>query len=149
MKTVEIRRQEAGEDYVAGKLFIAGCYFCDTLEDRCRDLNHNGRFDNGERKVYGETAIPCGIYDVTFETTTLGIGKRAKGGLIPLVHDVPDFTGIRIHQGNTPKDTSGCILLGVKSGYGKIINSTDTCLRFYDAVGYEPFKLVISDDFEL
>ncbi len=149
MYTVRIKRDEATSKYTAGKLFVAGLYFCDTLEDPCRDLNHNGRFDGGETKVPGDTCIPQGTFRVTFETTTLAIGKQAVGGKIPLVHDVPDFTSIRIHSGNTPADTRGCVLLGRRDAPGHIADSLKTTLAFYEKVNYEPFLLIIEDNFEL
>ena len=52
--------------YTIGKLFINGVYFCDTIEDRNRDLNHDGDLnDDGEGKVYSETCIPFGKSEPT------------------------------------------------------------------------------------
>ena len=73
-----------------------------------RDINHNGTFDNGEAKVYGETAIPCGRYYVTFHKTSLDIGSKARDGVIPYVHDVPFFKHIRIHPGDNVALFFGC-----------------------------------------
>lgn len=50
--------------YTIGKLYIDDVYFCDTIEDTVRDLNKNGKFDNGEKKVHSKTAIPYGIYEI-------------------------------------------------------------------------------------
>jgi len=53
------------ETYTIGKLYIDGVYFCDTLEDKVRDINKDGDLlDKGEEKVYGETAIPSGTYQI-------------------------------------------------------------------------------------
>ena len=97
--------------YTIGRLFVDGKYFCDTLEDRCRDLDR-------EEKVMHETAIPAGTYEVV-----VNVSARFKRKL-PLLLDVPYFSGIRIHRGNTDKDTSGCILVGENKQFGKVINST-------------------------
>ena len=59
-----LKRIALRDTYTIGRLYIDGVYFCDTLEDKVRDLNKNGKFDNGENKVYSETAIPYGIYKV-------------------------------------------------------------------------------------
>lgn len=83
-----------------GKLYIDGTYQCETLEDRDRKL------ESGGKKVSGETCIPRGKYKVTIDYS-----NRFNRDL-PHLLDVPDFTGVRIHSGNTRKDTSGCILLG-------------------------------------
>ncbi len=93
--------------FTLGKLFIDGVLFCYTVEDRDRDVNNDGDLDDkGESKVYGETAIPKGEYKVI-----LSMSNRFKK-LMPEVLDVKGFEGIRIHSGNTDKDSSGCIIVG-------------------------------------
>ena len=104
--------------YTIGKMYIDGKYFCDTLEDRVRDLNKNGKFDNGEVKVAGETAIPYGRYQVV-----VTMSPKFKREL-PRLLNVPNFDGILIHRGNTDKDSAGCLLLGENKVKGKVINST-------------------------
>ena len=49
--------------YTIGKLYIDDVYFCDTIEDTVRDLNKNGKYDNGEQKIHSKTAIPYGTYE--------------------------------------------------------------------------------------
>jgi hypothetical protein len=112
-------------DYTIGHLYIDGKYFCDTLEDPVRDLNKNGVFDNGEVKIYGNTAIPYGTYKVT-----ITYSNKYKRDM-PLINDVPSFTGIRIHSGNTTEDTKGCILVGENKVVGKVINSKLTFDKLY------------------
>lgn len=104
--------------YTIGKMYIDGEYFCDTLEDRVRDINKNGKFDNGEVKVAGETAIPYGRYQVV-----VTMSPKFKREL-PRLLNVPNFEGILIHRGNTDKDSAGCLLLGENKVKGKVINST-------------------------
>ena len=88
------------------------------MEDKVRDLNKNGVFDGDEKKVYGETAIPYGTYKVI-----LSYSPKFKR-ILPELLDVPCFTGIRIHRGNTEKDTAGCLLVGENKVRGKVLNST-------------------------
>ena len=112
-----LRRIALRTDYTIGKLHINGTYVCDTLEDPVRDLNKNGRFDNGERKIPGETAIPYGTYEVV-----VNMSPKFKR-LLPRLLNVPHFEGILIHRGNTAKDSAGCILVGENKVVGKVLNS--------------------------
>jgi len=82
------------------------------LEDPVRTIGKNG-----EGKIYGETAIPAGRYKVI-----LSMSARFKR-VLPELLDVGHFTGIRIHRGNTSKDTAGCILIGENKTKGKVVNS--------------------------
>lgn len=94
-------------EYTIGRLYIDGKVFCNTLEDPVR-----------EEKIESKTAIPAGIYEVVVNHS-----PKFKRDL-PLLLDVPDFEGIRIHRGNTAKDTSGCILVGINKKKGKVLDST-------------------------
>lgn len=115
---LELERRFLGESYTIGSLSIDGKKFCDTLEDRVRDLNKNGVFDGDEKKVYGETAIPYGTYDVVVDYS-----PKFKREL-PRLQNVRHFEGILIHRGNTAEDSAGCILVGENKVKGKVINST-------------------------
>ena len=90
--------------------------FCDTLEPPRRNLLNGGKWDKS-LKVKGMTAIPEGRYLMRF-TYSPKFGKR----LFQLM-DVPLFDGIRIHSGNSVKDTQGCILVGNNTKVGRLENS--------------------------
>lgn len=105
---LKIERYASNSVSTAGKLFIGGLQVCVTLEDEHRDI-----------KVYGNTRIPAGIYK---------LGLRTEGGFhiryktdprFSMIHkgmievlNVPNFSYILFHCGNTHKHTAGCILLG-------------------------------------
>ncbi len=114
-----LKRRFLGDAYTIGTLFIDEARFSDTLEDAVRDLNKDGDLnDAGEGKVYGETAIPYGTYDVV-------VNRSPKFGRdLPRLLNVPHFEGILIHRGNTAKDSAGCILVGENKAKGKVLNST-------------------------
>jgi hypothetical protein len=115
---LELKRRFLGESYTIGSLSIDGKKFCDTLEDKVRDLNKNGVFDGDEKKVYAETAIPYGTYDIVVDYSLKF--KRE----LPRLQNVKHFEGILIHRGNTAEDSAGCILVGENKVKGKVINST-------------------------
>lgn len=113
-----LERKYLKSNYTIGKLYIDGKFFCNTLEDCVRDINKNGTFDCGEFKIKGHTAIPYGKYEVNI---TYSLKFRRD---LPLLLNVPFFEGIRIHRGNTHKDSSGCILVGENTKKGMVLNST-------------------------
>ena len=98
-----LERVKLGEDYTVGKLLVDGKFVCYTLEDKVRE-------EEGvpveQWKVMAKTAIPKGTYPVT-----ITMSNRFKTRL-PLLGNVPGFTGVRIHTGNSSRDTEGCILVG-------------------------------------
>lgn len=98
-----IRRWCVGESML-GELFEGAERICYTLEDRVRPG------DIFEVKVPGKTAIPAGRYPVL-----ITFSQRFQREL-PILLDVPNFSGIRIHAGNTAEDTQGCILVGTAIG---------------------------------
>jgi hypothetical protein len=116
---LKLQRRFSGEGYTIGSLSIDGVYFCDTLEDADRGLTQTMPVEEIRRiKVAHETAIPTGVYKVIVNLSP------AKKRLLPCLLDVPDFSGILIHRGNTKNDSSGCILVGENKVKGKVINST-------------------------
>lgn len=83
----------------SNKEFLMNRYFCDTLEPHAIDWRR-------EEKVAGKTAIPTGRYRVM-----MSYSKTYKRRM-PFLQNVPHFTGIMIHTGNSVDDTRGCILVG-------------------------------------
>ena len=86
-------------------------YFCDTLEPTWRDYAH------GAYKVKGHSAIPEGRYAVVISWS-----PKFEAWL-PILLGVPNFSGIRIHAGNTAADTAGCILVGKNKIVGQVVDS--------------------------
>lgn len=115
---LKLKRIALRDTYTIGKLYVDGQYWCDILEPPVRDLNKNGIFDNGEKKVPGNSAIPYGTYDIV-----VNISPKFKR-LLPRLLNVPHFEGVLIHRGNTVKDTAACLLPGENNAVGKVLNST-------------------------
>ena len=120
-----VERKYKKKDYTIGKMYINGEYFCDSLEDTDRGLTREMSLaEMKEVKEYGRTAIPTGRYPIAYTYSA-----RFKKHL-PLLLQVPAFEGVRIHSGNTHKDTEGCILLGENKAVGKVLNSRKTMDEF-------------------
>lgn len=119
-----LKRIAKRDTYTIGKLYINGKYACDTLEDTDRGLTQDMSLEKIKKlKVYGETAIPTGKYQVIWSYSA-----KFKRGL-PLLLNVPGYEGVRLHNGNTPAHTLGCPLLGENKVVGQVINSIATCNR--------------------
>lgn len=111
-----LRRGKSANGCTIGELLIDGQRECFTLEDVVRP--------DGV-KIPGETAIPPGSYDVEISHS-----PRFKRDL-PLLVNVANFTGVRIHTGNTAADTEGCILVGAGRGTDRISGSRDAFDRLF------------------
>lgn len=136
---INVKRIYKGAGYTVGRLFLDGTYFCDTLEDRDRGLSSDMSAEEiAKMKVAGETAIPTGTYDVTLDVVSPRFAVRKTyrfcSGRLPRLIDVPGFSGILIHAGNTAKDSSGCILVGVNSSKGVLTNSVTMFRQLYQSI---------------
>lgn len=149
---LEVRRKWFTDHSTIGELYINGVRECYTLEDRVREVPNK---PISEWKVPGKTAIPVGTYKIIIDRST-----RFRRWM-PLLLNVPGFSGVRIHCGNTDKDTEGCILLGTTHSTDLIGGSRvayDLFLRKiavldgYDSDGlgiwkiHEPCELTISNE---
>jgi hypothetical protein len=101
-----VKREPSNEVCTMGKLYIDDEYFCETLEDPVRD-----------KKIWGRTAIPAGRYRLRITQSA-----RFKAPL-PILVNVPNFVGVRIHAGNWARDTEGCILVGMERGKDRLMMS--------------------------
>lgn len=132
---LEVYRTQFGTNATNGLLFIDGVFECFTLEDEVRD-----------KKVYGETAVPFGKYNVVlrseggFHNRYLAkYGSNFHKGML-WIQDVPEFEWILIHTGNRDLDTAGCLLVGDSQqdldvdNKGFIGSSVNAYKKFYPKV---------------
>ena len=133
---LELYRFSSQNESTLGILYIVNDetnqkdFLCFTLEDQKREI-----------KVYGETRIPKGTYQIEYRKEGGYHNKYSKR--FPSIHrgmleirDVPNFTHILLHCGNTDDDTDGCLLVGnvvsqniTKDGF--LGQSTDCYKRIY------------------
>ncbi|HEX5045700.1 MAG TPA: DUF5675 family protein [Gammaproteobacteria bacterium] len=119
-------------DTTLSKIVVDGSFACFGLEDEFR-----------EKKVAKETRIPAGRYSIELQTEGTLHQKYSQRfadihrGMLHLL-DVPNFTGIMIHVGNTDKDTEGCLLVGSEAvtepGRMSVTQSVAAYRRLYQIV---------------
>lgn len=122
---ISIVRESSGEHGTFGRVYVDGVFVCHSLEDKDR------RIESGGAKIPGESAIPRGIYKLIIDMSV-----RFKKLMMHIL-DVPQFSGIRIHSGNTHADTEGCILLGNGRANGYLIDSRTAVNKMFWAVERE------------
>ena len=125
-------------EYTIGRLEDEnGKKLCDTLEPIWRN------YDGGELKIPKKSAIPEGTYRVV---TTYSLRFRKY---LPLLVGVPGFEGVRIHAGNTSRDTEGCILVGQNLQIGKVLWSRITLEKLMKLIENEKeIYLIIKNTWE-
>ena len=125
MKLTLVREPSANER-TFGVLFVDGVFECHTLEDVVR-----------AEKVAGVTAIPPGLYRVVVSWSPR-FQKR-----LPLLENVPGFSGVRIHAGNSARDTEGCILPGLVRDGDRVLQSRTAFMRLFEKLERGPAWLTI------
>ena len=118
--------------YTIGKLYVNGAYFCDTIEDTDRNLfDYMTENEISAKKVYGQTAIPCGKYNITMNARSPKFSNFSKykwaapfDAYLPRLLNVKGFDGVLIHVLNTAEESYGCIGVGKNEAKGSVCNST-------------------------
>ena len=121
------------ENSVIGELFLNGERMCDTLENPWK---------NNKKNV---SCIPRGEYKVRLR---LPRESATRNYLHLLVEDVENRTYVLFHRGNYPKDTRGCILVGLGSQQDFVSNSTlamDLLIKEVIHLGGENINLIIKN----
>jgi hypothetical protein len=142
---IEVVRFTSDEDTTLSQIYVDEEFTCFGLEDEYR-----------EDKVAGETRIPSGEYKIGVRTFggfdrryQKKFGKFHRGMLE--IKDVPGFTNVLIHIGNTDDNTAGCLLVGCgaisKIGNMSIQYSTDAYKYLYEQVIMAAFAGNLTIDF--
>lgn len=127
-----LQRDTFTDKSTIGKLYIDGRFECYVLEDKDRGLNDSMTLSEiNDLKVYGETAIPYGRYEIKITPS-----NRFKRDL-PILLNVKGYEGIRIHTGNTAIDTHGCLLPAQIKGKDSVSQSTPAFNKLYELIKSE------------
>lgn len=132
---LRLLREPTIEGATLGVLFRDGVFECFCLEDAVREISGQ---PVESWKVPGETAIPFGRYQVVISHSPR-FGRR-----LPELLNVPGFTGIRIHPGNTAKDSEGCILPGRTRSRAEVGESRMAFTNLYEAMRRETGEMWLS-----
>lgn len=101
-----LQREPSTANATPGQIFLYGEHEAFTIEDPVR-ADPNPATPENEAKIPGKTAIPPGTYKIIITNS-----PRFNNRLLPRLLDVPGYSGVLIHPGNTAEDTAGCILPG-------------------------------------
>lgn len=116
---IKLIRKYYQAKYTIGRLYVNNRFFSDCLEPPSLHLTERTALGTILIAKYkGYRAIPTGRYRILITRS------RRFGRWLPLLLNVKGFEGIRIHAGNKPEDTRGCILLGFNRRKGYVLDST-------------------------
>lgn len=133
---IVIKRIIKNPKYTIGNLSVDGHKVCNTLEDPDRELYQSFTIEEiKSKKVYGDTAIPIGTYEIDMNTISPKYSSKSWAacckGKLPRLKNVKGYEGVLVHVGNSAKDTLGCILVGIYSGGNTINSSVKTFEHLY------------------
>lgn len=136
-----VKRIAKRDTYTIGRLYIDGIYFSDALEDKDRGLTQNMSVEKIKSlKVYGETAIPVGEYEITLDVVSPKFSKYkfymdACQGRLPRLLNVKGFEGVLIHCAEGSKGAEllqGCIGVGRNTIVGGLTDCKSTFRKLYN-----------------
>ena len=131
------KREIKRDGYTISKLRMdESGYFCDILEPTDRGLTQDmSEAEIKAKKVKGKTAIPTGRYEVIWAySPRLHAKSYAKpyGGKFPCIIGIKGFSGVLIHPGATKADTEACLLPGMHTSPGRVMDSQKAYKDFMD-----------------
>lgn len=127
---ITAQRENSVGDATLSRVTVNGKFICDMLEDVLREIPGQ---PVESWKVYGKTAIPAGIYELTLETS------QRFGPNTLTVNRVPGYSGVRCHGGNLAVHTEGCLLFGTRSGPA-VISGSQPMLKVMKTLTWEYFS---------
>jgi hypothetical protein len=131
-----LKRRWLSPTTTIGELSIDGVFQCFILEDHYRPP--------GEAKIFGETAIPCGRYEIQITNSKRFSELAGKPVDLPLLIGVPNYSGVRIHTGNKAIDTKGCLLPGRVRGVDEVRESRPAFVDLFSKLAGAPGRIWIT-----
>lgn len=108
---LKLIRKEFTELSTIGELYVNDVFNCYIVEDKDRGLKDiMSLAEIVAHKVHGKTCIPYGSYKVIVTKSERFSAMKGKPVYLPILLNVKGYEGVRIHIGNRPEDTEGCLL---------------------------------------
>lgn len=108
-----LNRTSRKPESTIGEFFVNGSFICKSLEDTDRHIaSYMPLEEINKIKINNITAIPTGVYEVIINLSNRFSQLAGHDVFLPLLVGVPGYAGVRIHGGNKPEDTEGCLLTG-------------------------------------
>ena len=124
---ITLERRYKKKNYTIGLLYVDGTFLCNTIEDPDRGItNEMSEHEILSKKIYGETAIPTGTYEIKMTYSPKFHNKtwaKLTSGKVPQIMNVPCWSGVRIHPANEASELLGCIAPGKNSKVGAVTSS--------------------------
>ena len=132
---LKLKRTDFTDTSTIGELSINGVFECFVLEDTDRGLKQSMSLpESVATKVHGKTAIPYGTYKIVVTKSERFSKMKGKPVYLPLLLNVPNYEGVRIHTGNKPTETEGCLLPARKKGKNVVSESTLAFTQLNDKI---------------
>lgn len=132
---ITLKRTDFTTKSTIGELSIDGKFECYVLEDTDRGLSDTMSLEQiNKLKKHSITAIPYGVYKVVVTKSERFSKMKGHDVYLPLLLNVKGYEGIRIHSGNKPEDTEGCLLPAMKKGTDNVTQSTDAFIKLNDKI---------------
>ena len=148
-----LERKWKKDKYTIGNLYIDGEWFSNTLEDKDRGLTSDMSLEQIKKnKVYGETAIPTGTYEIALNVVSPKFDKypfyhSINGGRLPRLLNVKGYDGVLIHvmDGNKGAALSlGCIGIGRNLIKGGLLQGKDYYRKLYNVLQTSKDKIYLT-----
>ena len=134
---VNVVRRYNNNRYCIGDLYVDGVWVSNTIEDTDRGLDNSMSVsDIKKKKIYAQTAIPTGTYDLTIDIISPKFYQKPYyksfcNGYVPRVLNVKGFDGILIHKGVNQNSSAGCLIVGYNKIKGQVTNSQQAFEKLY------------------
>ena len=132
-----VKRTFNNKLYCISHIYVDGVYICDAIEDTDRGLDNSMSVsDIKKKKVYAQTAIPTGTYDLTIDIISPKFYQKPYyksfcNGYVPRVLNVKGFDGILIHKGVNQNSSAGCLIVGYNTIKGQVTNTQQAFEKLY------------------